>query len=214
MKKLYFFDESERERIINLHESATKKQYLILEQAYAVDKTQWDKYPCVTTFPSANRETLKDGTSVYRIGNEVYYNNGRRQLVDRSVVDFSCQDTIFVNSKPFICASKVQGAELTRNAEPNIDAYLIGGTYFYSNGFKYTPGAGGKLNYDCNDPLLKGGGVQASPEQNKNTKTKGYAPSSDIIKKLQDEIVKYDPTYKPTGTLDQTTLDALNKLLS
>lgn len=33
MKKLYFFDESERERILNLHESATKNQYLINEQS-------------------------------------------------------------------------------------------------------------------------------------------------------------------------------------
>jgi hypothetical protein len=35
MKQLYFFDESERERILNLHESATKNQYLINEQSSA-----------------------------------------------------------------------------------------------------------------------------------------------------------------------------------
>jgi hypothetical protein len=33
MKQLYFFDESERNRILNLHESATKNQYLINEQS-------------------------------------------------------------------------------------------------------------------------------------------------------------------------------------
>ncbi|MEY4573575.1 MAG: hypothetical protein RLZ10_2866, partial [Bacteroidota bacterium] len=33
MKNLYFLDSSEKERILNLHESATKNQYLINEQS-------------------------------------------------------------------------------------------------------------------------------------------------------------------------------------
>ena len=32
-KKLYFLDEEEKNRILNLHESRTKKQYLINEQS-------------------------------------------------------------------------------------------------------------------------------------------------------------------------------------
>lgn len=34
MKKLYFLDETEKERILNLHETATKNQYLINEVGY------------------------------------------------------------------------------------------------------------------------------------------------------------------------------------
>jgi hypothetical protein len=53
MKQLYFFDESERERILNLHESATKNQYLITEQE--------------TSTPAANipgiKTTAADSTS-------------------------------------------------------------------------------------------------------------------------------------------------------
>jgi hypothetical protein len=37
MKKLYFLDESEKERILKLHESHTKKQYLMQEQATYYD---------------------------------------------------------------------------------------------------------------------------------------------------------------------------------
>jgi hypothetical protein len=40
-KKLYFLNEEEKKRILNLHESRTKKQYLIIEQASSNLKTKW-----------------------------------------------------------------------------------------------------------------------------------------------------------------------------
>ena len=70
-KKLYFLDEDEKNRILNLHESRTKKQYLLSEQTIPsmfqpisqvfsepTEKkskeekqtqrpTGWEKYPCV-----------------------------------------------------------------------------------------------------------------------------------------------------------------------
>jgi hypothetical protein len=42
MKKLYFLNEDEKNRIINLHENATKKQYLLNEQTSLPDGT-WTK---------------------------------------------------------------------------------------------------------------------------------------------------------------------------
>jgi hypothetical protein len=217
MKNLFEISQEEKNRILNIHESATKNQYLISEQQNS--DSNWSKYPCVTSYPSAKKIPLSDGTTSYNIGKETYYNTGRKTSYQNNgqTVNYSCDsksldfDKRFGdNAKSFKCASKASGAQLVVNAEPNIDAYKIGETFFDSQGFKYTPGSGGKLNYDCNDPLLKGEKVQGSPEQ----KQKGYTVSPDIIKKLQDEIVKYDPNYKPTGTLDQTTLDALNKLIS
>lgn len=38
MKKLYFLNESEKERILHLHENRTKNQYLLLEEKYLTDK--------------------------------------------------------------------------------------------------------------------------------------------------------------------------------
>lgn len=41
-KKLYFLDEEEKNRILNLHESRTKKQYLISEQTTSNLQTKWN----------------------------------------------------------------------------------------------------------------------------------------------------------------------------
>ena len=56
MKQLYFFDESERERILNLHESATKKQYIITEQETS---TPAANIPGVTTTAAAAPDNVK-----------------------------------------------------------------------------------------------------------------------------------------------------------
>ena len=56
MKQLYFFDESERERILNLHESATKNQYLITEQETS---TPAANIPGVTTTAAGAPDNVK-----------------------------------------------------------------------------------------------------------------------------------------------------------
>lgn len=56
MKQLYFFDESERERILNLHESATKKQYIITEQETS---TPAANIPGVTTTAAGAPDNVK-----------------------------------------------------------------------------------------------------------------------------------------------------------
>jgi len=54
-KKLYFLNEEEKNRILNLHESRTKKQYLISEQLY--QKPEWMKN--ISTKGTLNTEELK-----------------------------------------------------------------------------------------------------------------------------------------------------------
>jgi len=276
MKNSFNINQEEKNRILNLHESATKNQYLIYEQVSDKDiagqiynasygpGTDEDNFiAAIEKIGSLQQlinvdNLLKNGYG--RLGLQGQINDefnpqeaAERESLDRikrkisslgasmtyklannSVVinytqtsqNTTGQPTVQTspdNTQKFDCASKVPGA-IYRDAQTTnqngLTSYKIGDTIFYSDGFKYTPGTGGKLNYDCNDPLLTTGRVQASPEANKNTGakstkgTKGYTTSSDIIKKLQDEIVKYDPNYKPTGVLDKTTLDALNKLIS
>ena len=43
MKKLYFLDEEERQRILNIHESATKRQYLSEQATPPIIVTDYDK---------------------------------------------------------------------------------------------------------------------------------------------------------------------------
>jgi hypothetical protein len=63
MKKLYFLNEEESNRILNLHKDATKRQYLKEEEDK--DKAEWDKYPCIRDNPEAVKETLDDNTTRY-----------------------------------------------------------------------------------------------------------------------------------------------------
>jgi hypothetical protein len=99
-KKLYFLNEEEKNRILNLHESRTKKQYLVNEQevdniwqtpskiisGYQTD-SKWEKYPCVTKAAGIKKETLSDGTIGYVGGGYRWYNNGRRQNLTTNEMD-------------------------------------------------------------------------------------------------------------------------------
>ena len=74
MKKLYFLNEEESNRILNLHKDATKRQYLKEEED--ADKAKWDKYACIRNNQEAVKETLEDNTTTYKIGLDVYFSNG------------------------------------------------------------------------------------------------------------------------------------------
>ncbi len=206
MKKLYFFDESERERILNLHESATKNQYLINEQETS---TPAANIPGVTTTAAATPDNQK-------IAMEKGYGPVSKEKADELASQgWPAKPKADVWSK-FPCVPKHPKARKSATSGGQ-EIYFIpnekgSDDTFYNNGTRIFAAENGKTgSYTCQDPIFKSGSrVQASPEQSR----KGYTVSPDIIKKLQDEIVKYDPNYKPTGTLDQTTLDALNKLLS
>ena len=69
MKKLYFLDEEEKNRILNLHESAAKRQYLgeqTKPTQAELDKREarWDSdLNCVKKQPNAIVKTLLDKTT-------------------------------------------------------------------------------------------------------------------------------------------------------
>jgi hypothetical protein len=96
MKKLYFLDEEEKNRILNLHESATKRQYLSeqtkptqaeLDKREARWKTD---LKCVPIQPGAKKIDRQDKTTAYQIGDIIYYNTGRKKLKDGTMTNYSC----------------------------------------------------------------------------------------------------------------------------
>ena len=106
MKKLYFLNEEEKNRILNLHESATKRQYLseqipigpqIPPNPYktALDNMKgnanWEgKYSCVPS-QGVKPTKLKDGSTMYIINGVKYYSNGRKKMADGKMSNYTCE---------------------------------------------------------------------------------------------------------------------------
>jgi hypothetical protein len=113
MKKLYFLNEEEKNRILNLHESATKRQYLGEEplgpvkvpevgpkrEGVARDINWTGIYACVTKAKDVVKaRPLKDGSTSYILNGYVYYNNGfkRKQPVENNKSEkYTCNDPEF-----------------------------------------------------------------------------------------------------------------------
>ena len=112
MKKLYFLNEEEKNRILNLHENATKRQYLGEQPLGPVKvpevgpKTQgvardanWNGiYACVKKAKGATPTILSDKSTAYILNGYVYYNNGfkRKQPVKTNKSEkYTCNDPEF-----------------------------------------------------------------------------------------------------------------------
>jgi len=61
-------------------------------------RDKWAKYPCVTRYSGVKETVLKDGSIAYEIGNETYYDNGRKST-PKGNANYSCDDQIFKQSK-------------------------------------------------------------------------------------------------------------------
>jgi hypothetical protein len=105
MKKLYFLDEEEKNRILSIHESATKRQYLSEQIPFpqmppnpyktALDNMKgnanWDgKYSCVPR-QGVKPTKLKDGSTMYVINGVKYYSNGRKKMADGKMSNYACE---------------------------------------------------------------------------------------------------------------------------
>ena len=96
MKKLYFLDEEEKNRILNLHESATKRQYLSeqtkptqaeLDKREARWKTD---LKCVPAQLNAKKTVRADNTTSYDINGIRYFNDGIKITSDKKRAPYSC----------------------------------------------------------------------------------------------------------------------------
>lgn len=57
--------------------------------------TEWNKYPCVPSYPGAKKINASTGGVVYLINSEYYYANGRKKTSDGKMVNFTCDDPPF-----------------------------------------------------------------------------------------------------------------------
>ena len=112
MKKLYFLNEEEKQRILNIHESATSRQYLSEQNSSfgpspsSIDDINpvsnknlipglkrddnWQTtYSCVPT-QGFKPIKLSDGSTAYNIKGVIYYNNGRKKLVNGTITNYTC----------------------------------------------------------------------------------------------------------------------------
>ncbi len=105
MKKLYFLNEEEKNRILNLHENATKRQYLSEQQKPTqaeLDKREarWNSdLKCVRSHKDAVPTVRADKTTMYKIGNTVYFNTGKKVVAgQKTTVPYTCNDPEFKTS--------------------------------------------------------------------------------------------------------------------
>ena len=96
MKKLYFLDEEEKQRILNIHESATKRHYLSEQQKPSqaeLDKREarWKTdLKCVPAQRNANKTVRLDKTTSYDINGVRYFNDGIKITSDKKRAPYSC----------------------------------------------------------------------------------------------------------------------------
>ena len=96
MKKLYFLDEEEKQRILNIHESATKRHYLSEQQKPSqaeLDKREarWKTdLKCVPAQRNAQPTVRPDKTTSYDINGVRYFNDGIKITPDKKRAPYSC----------------------------------------------------------------------------------------------------------------------------
>jgi hypothetical protein len=50
----------------------------------------WYNYPCIPMNPNAKKGQMSNGSTVFTIGQEVFYNNGRKKKADGTMVNYVC----------------------------------------------------------------------------------------------------------------------------
>lgn len=204
MKNLYFLDSSERERILNLHESATKNQYLINEQ-----QTPAANIPGVnTTATSDNRKIAFEkgyGPISKEYADQLASKGWPAKTTPQQTTDWS----------KFPCVPKHPKAEKSATSGGQEIYFIPNGKgskdTFYNNGTRIFAADGGKTgSYTCQDPIFKSGsGVQAYPE-------KPYKHTQHVTN-VQNKLKEIDPTFAggvtKTGQMDQATINKLMEIL-
>ena len=196
MKQLYFFDESERERILNLHESATKRQYIITEQETS---TPAANIPGVTTTAAAAPDNVK-------IAMEKGYGAVTKEYADQlASQNWPAKPTTQQPTgwEKYPCVTKLKGATVEK-LSGNSTSYKKDGVFYYNNGRKKLAD-GTMANYTCNDPEFKPSTTTQQPY--KHTKS---------LQSVQTKLKEVDPNFSSTDTtkMDQATINKIYNLLT
>ena len=159
MKKIYFVDEEETNRILNLHESETKRQYLSEELPYTDNSVNLSSR--TNKLAGVNNNT---GTS----------NPGKERDVNWNGI--------------YACVTKAKGAVKSRPLEDGSTAYILNGYVYYNNGFKIKqPVKNNKgVKYTCNDPEFKSGvSTEDKAKKTQQYKQQVVTKTSDTTKQIQ-----------------------------
>jgi len=197
MKKLYFLDEEEKNRILNLHEGATKRQYLgeaPLGPGVSRDVNWNGIYACVPKAKGAVASTLSDKSTAYILNGYVYYNNGfkRKQPVKNNKSEkYTCNDTEFKSGVPTKDTAKKQQEyrqqiiTKTSDTTKQIQKFL---------GLSETGVMDSGLLQKINDKL------NGKPQE---------APKADVVTQPRPQVEPLQTSLKPTGVVQQqiTTLN-------
>ena len=60
----------------------------------------WYNYPCIPQNPQAKASQMSNGSTVFVIGQEVFYNNGRKKKADGTMTNYSCKGTPAATTTP------------------------------------------------------------------------------------------------------------------
>ena len=221
MKKLYFLDEEEKGRILNLHESATKKQYLSEETgAVAIDsmpKTETGTIEAAIADPAKKAERIKNISRIVCSLKGDKITNKNSQFNGKSWVDYVTSQQItsqeeaqarklcstggderLYNISKIVCSVDDSGKIIAPNSKLN-------GTMFtdYIRTYKLTSQEVEKAKTLCGKP--KPAGVKDS-STNVGGKTKSSV--STLTPRVQS-VQKQLGIQNGTGTIDAATLQTL-----
>ena len=177
MHRSFIINEEERNRILNLHESSTKLQYLPLNEQAAPNLTcevvtkffasntpaanAWKKFGCIPHHPNAMYVKDANGIS-FTINNVTYKSDGTTVDASGTQGTYSCENNpLFKNVIPrcwenFQCVPKHPKAEMRVLETTGGISYTIGEDNYFSKGRKYDRKLDVRTGYTCNDPIFKG----------------------------------------------------------
>ena len=77
--------------LLSEHESSLNEAYINT----FTNAIGWSMRPCVTGSTGAVETKLSDGDTSYTISGVTYYNNGRKQMADGTMANYTCNDPEF-----------------------------------------------------------------------------------------------------------------------
>lgn len=79
----------------------------------------WYNYPCVPLFKGATKASMSNGSTVFKIGGDVFYNNGRVKLADNKMTNYYCEgNTIKKGSKQTTQTVKKSNQNIAKTNQP------------------------------------------------------------------------------------------------
>jgi hypothetical protein len=187
MKKLYFLDEEEKNRILNIHESATKHQYL---------SEQTSPFGTIPNNP---------------LGNNVPTNNKTKSLGPVKTTEVGPKTEGVAKdvnwSGIYACVPKKTGAVATKLKDGST-CYIINGITYYNNGRKKL--ANGQMaNYDCNTEFKTNTSTDDKAKKLQQYKQQIVAKTTENTKAIQKLL-----GLPETGNMDSALLQKINDKLN